>query len=242
MPPHAFPFPIEIRPLLLHPGISPRAYAAALIATTDVSCLIAPCVCVCVCVCMHVCIYIYILYGASFRRMRHWSICELSKMLRRHWSRPAHCGPTRMRNCKPLEGQRSRHAMANLQRWSLEGQHSWRDSAVGSWRSSAAPLRGVCAWLVRDHHGPTREATPSATRHVLPPIVRSAPHHRRRRPRWGTAAHGAEPGRRGRSSAQRCSAPAAGRLPAQPGQQGHGGSCPTQRDQASSTADPNSAA
>ena len=36
--------------------------------------------------------------------------------------------------------------------------------------------------------------TPSVTTHGLSPIVRSARHCRLRRPRWGTAGHGAEPG------------------------------------------------
>ena len=60
--------------------------------------------------------------------------------------------------------------------------------------------------------------TPSVTMHVLSPIVRSARHRRLRRPRWGTAGHGAEPGRS--SAAQRWTAPpvagptgAAGREP-----------------------------
>ena len=49
--------------------------------------------------------------------------------------------------------------------------------------------------------------SPSVTTHGLSPIVRSARHRRLRRPRWGTAVHGAEPGRS--CSAQRYSAPPA---------------------------------
>ena len=56
--------------------------------------------------------------------------------------------------------------------------------------------------------GETRlNTSPSATTHVLSPIVRSARHRRLRRPRWGTAGHGAEPGRT--CSAQRWTAPPA---------------------------------
>ena len=49
--------------------------------------------------------------------------------------------------------------------------------------------------------------TPLVTTHGLSPIVRSARHRRLRRPRWGTAGHGAEPGRS--CSAQRWTAPPA---------------------------------
>ena len=55
--------------------------------------------------------------------------------------------------------------------------------------------------------GRLREAqlntTPSATTHGLSPIVRSAWHHRLRRPRWGTAGYGAEQGRAVRRNAVR---------------------------------------
>jgi hypothetical protein len=51
------------------------------------------------------------------------------------------------------------------------------------------------------------DTTPSATTHGLSPVVLSARHRRLRRPRWGTAVHGAEPGRS--CSAQRHSAPPA---------------------------------
>ncbi len=51
------------------------------------------------------------------------------------------------------------------------------------------------------------DTSPSATVHVLSPIVLSARHRRLRRPRWGTAGHGVEPRRS--CSAQRHSAPPA---------------------------------
>ena len=49
--------------------------------------------------------------------------------------------------------------------------------------------------------------TPLVTMHVMSPIIRSARHRRLCRPRWGTAGHGAEPGRS--CSAQRRTAPQA---------------------------------
>ena len=80
--------------------------------------------------------------------------------------------------------------------------------------------------------------TPSVTAHGLSPIVRTARNRRLRRPRWGTAGHGAESGRS--CSAQRCTAPpaagptgAAGRGPRR---KAAAGSYLAQRDQATSTA------